>query len=85
MFIPSCADVACVSTCGRSDVEGLVCSKLVLALHVSVCVVVEKNSVCLPVTWVPSALGILSLGQGSCQIRRAGELSVREGSGVESG
>ena len=67
MFIPSCTDVAWVSTCGSSDVEGLVCTELVLAVYMSVCVVVREDSVCLPLTWIPAALGTLVLGQGKCQ------------------
>ena len=76
MLIPSCTDVACVSTCGSSDVEGLVCTEFVLAVYVSVCVVVREDSVCLPLTGIPAALGILVLGQGNCQISSAGESSV---------
>ena len=73
MLIPSCTDVAWVSTCGSSDVEGLVCTELVLAVYVSVCVVVREDLVCLPLAWIPAALGILVLGQGNCQISSAGE------------
>ena len=76
MLIPSCTDVAWVSTCGSSDVEGLVCTELVLAVYMSVCVVVREDSVCLPLTWITTALGILVLGQGDCQISSAGESSV---------
>ena len=76
MLIPSCTDVAWVSTCGSSDVDGLVCTELVLAVYMSVCVVVREDFVCLPLTWIPTALGILVLGQGDCQIGSAGELSV---------
>ena len=76
MLIPSCTDVAWVSTCGSSDVEGLVCTELVEAVYVSVWVVVREDSVYLPLTWVPAALGILLLGQDNCQISSAGESSV---------
>ena len=77
MLIPSCTDVAWVSTCGSRDVEGLVCTELVEAVYVSVwVVVVREDSVYLPLTWVPAALGILLLGQENCQISSAGESSV---------
>ena len=76
MLIPSCTDVAWVSTYGSSDVEGLVCTELVEAVYVSVWVVVREDSVYLPLTWVPAALGILLLGQDNCQMSSAGESSV---------
>ena len=72
MLIPSCTDVAWVSTCGSSGVEGLVWTELVEAVWV----VVREDSVYLPLTWVPAALGILLLGQDNCQISSAGESSV---------
>ena len=76
MLIPSCTDVAWVSTCGSSVVEGLVCTELMEAVYVSVWVVLWEDSVYLPLIWVPAALGILLLGQDNCQISSAGESSV---------
>ena len=76
MLIPSCTDVAWVSTCGSSVVEGLVCTELVEAVYVSVWVVLREDSVYLPLTWAPAALGILLLGQDNRQISSAGESSV---------
>ena len=76
MLIPSCTDVAWVSTCGSSVVEGLVCTVLMEAVYVSVWVVLWEDSVYLPLIWVPAALGILLLGQDNCQISSAGESSV---------
>ena len=76
MLIPSCTDVAWVSTCGSSDVEGLVCTELVEAVYVSVWVVLWEDAVYLPLILVPAALGILLLGQDNCQISSAGESSV---------
>ena len=37
---------------------------------------VERGTVCLPETEIPTVLGILSSRQGGCQIRRAEDLSV---------
>ena len=59
MLIPSCTDVAWVSTCGSSDVEGLVCAELVEAVYVSVWVVVREGSVL-----GSCSLGYLVIGAG---------------------